>query len=149
MLIRRMTAQAVEKVARFESANFTQPWSKNAFIAALQSKDNILLVAEHDSEIIGYICMYVVLDEGEITNVAVAYSARGGGVGSLIMQEAFVCAAKVGVQRIVLEVRVSNEPAIGLYEKMGFKELGIRKGFYDMPKEDAYIMEYIVQKVGE
>lgn len=149
MLIRRMTAQDVEKVAQIESANFTQPWSENAFITALQSKDNILLVAERDSGIIGYICMYVVLDEGEITNVAVAQSSRGDGVGSLIMREAFGCAAKAGVQRIVLEVRVSNTPAIGLYKKMGFVELGIRKGFYDMPKEDAYIMEYIVQKVGE
>lgn len=146
MLIRRMTVSDAAKVAAIEAENFSQPWSENAFIKALESPDNILVVAqdETDEEIVGYICMYVALDEGEITNVAVAGRCRQKGIGRQLMSAVFEEAAVHGVNRIVLEVRISNMAAIGLYKKMGFVELGIRKGFYDLPKEDACIMEYTI-----
>ena len=101
---------------------------------------NIFLVAEEDGAICGYIGMYLSIDEGEITNVAVLPAKRGSGVGSMLLKHALACAAQEEIVQVVLEVRVSNEPAIRLYEKYGFKHCGIRKGFYDFPKEDAYIM---------
>jgi ribosomal-protein-alanine N-acetyltransferase len=89
----------------------------------------------------GYIGMYLAMDEGEITNVAVAASARKRGIGKALIRELVEKAARRGVSRIVLEVRVGNRPAIALYEQMGFRRIGTRKGFYDFPKEDADIME--------
>ena len=90
--------------------------------------------------IIGYVGMYISFEEGEITNVAVAEVLRKNGVGEALMKRLLADAQKLGMTRIVLEVRVSNAPAIRLYEKCGFKEIGIRKGFYDFPKEDGSIM---------
>ena len=142
MLVRKMTESDVARVALIEKANFSQPWSENAFLTAMDSSDNILVVAEAEGNILGYVCMYVSIDEGEITNVAVDESSRKKGVGVALLKHVFEEAKENDVSRIVLEVRVSNSPAIGLYKKLGFEELGIRKGFYDMPKEDASIMEY-------
>jgi ribosomal-protein-alanine N-acetyltransferase len=85
--------------------------------------------------------MYLAMDEGEITNVAVATSARRNGIGKALIRELTEKAARRGISRIVLEVRVGNRPAIALYERMGFRRIGTRKGFYDFPKEDADIME--------
>ena len=84
--------------------------------------------------------MYLSLDEGEITNVAVDEAYRGQHIGTRLMEQLLEEGWRGGLESIVLEVRVSNAPAIHLYEKMGFENLGVRKGFYDLPKEDAYIM---------
>jgi ribosomal-protein-alanine N-acetyltransferase len=92
-------------------------------------------------EVAGYIGMYLAMDEGEITNVAVAASARKRGIGKALIRELTEKAARRGISRIVLEVRVGNRPAIALYDQMGFRRIGTRKGFYDFPKEDADIME--------
>jgi ribosomal-protein-alanine N-acetyltransferase len=91
--------------------------------------------------IAGYIGMYQAIDEGEITNVAVFEPYRKRGIGRALLKALAAGAGARGVSRIVLEVRVSNHPAIALYEQMGFRKIGTRKGFYDFPKEDADIME--------
>ena len=88
----------------------------------------------------GYIGMYLAADEGEITNVAVDPACRRRGIGEGLLTEMKKRAADHKIARIVLEVRVSNEGAIRLYEKQGFSSVGIRRGFYELPKEDARIM---------
>ena len=90
--------------------------------------------------IAGYIGMYIALDEGEITNVAVFEPLRKQGTGSRLVQAMIQEARQRAVTRIVLEVRCSNEPAIQLYGKYGFLKVGVRKGFYEAPREDADIM---------
>ena len=99
-----------------------------------------ILVAEENNRIIGYIGMYLAMDEGEITNVAVAPVERCHGVGGMLLTELLKIAENKGVARIVLEVRASNDSAIRLYERNGFVQCGMRKGFYEFPKEDAYVM---------
>ena len=84
--------------------------------------------------------MYLAMDEGEITNVAVAPVERCHGVGGMLLTELLKIAENKGVARIVLEVRASNDSAIRLYERNGFVQCGMRKGFYEFPKEDAYVM---------
>lgn len=84
--------------------------------------------------------MYLAMDEGEITNVAVAQVERCHGVGGMLLTELLKIAENKGVARIVLEVRASNDSAIRLYERNGFVQCGMRKGFYEFPKEDAYVM---------
>lgn len=140
VVIRPMTQFDCAAAAALEKEVFSQPWSKQGFLDAIARTENIFFVAEEDGVVCGYIGMYLVLDEGEITNVAVALDKRGAGIGGMLLVESLAEASRRGVTQVVLEVRVSNVPAIHLYEKYGFVNYGIRKGFYDFPKEDAYIM---------
>ena len=107
---------------------------------AVNLGNTVFLVAEENNRIIGYIGMYLAMDEGEITNVAVAPVERCHGVGGMLLTELLKIAENKGVARIVLEVRASNDSAIRLYERNGFVQCGMRKGFYEFPKEDAYVM---------
>ena len=140
--VRRMQLTDTDAVSALEAAIFSQPWTKKGFEDALNMQNTIFLAAENEGKIAGYIGMYLSLDEGEITNVAVAPDTRRRGIGNELISQAKERAFKKGITRIILEVRVSNENAIHLYEKNGFKICGTRKGFYDFPKEDAYIMLY-------
>lgn len=140
--VRNMQMKDVWPVSRIEQEIFSKPWNYQGFVDALNLGNTIFLVAEEEGKIIGYIGMYLSLDEGEITNVAVAVTERQRGVGGLLLTEMKKEAERRSVARIVLEVRVSNDSAVRLYERSGFKNCGVRKGFYDMPKEDAYIMIY-------
>ncbi len=142
MIVRRMQKEDVSRVAEIEAKSFSQPWSEQAFLDACEDQAAVFLVAEDEEEVLGYAGMYVSFEEGEITNVAVNPVARRRGVGEAIILAMQEEASVLGVTRIVLEVRDHNEPAIGLYEKMQFSLVGIRKGFYDFPKEDARIMEW-------
>lgn len=141
-VLRAMRPEDTLEVSLLEAQIFSRPWSRQAFSESLGRSDTLFLTALDHGKIAGYIGMYVSLDEGEITNVAVAPGARRRGVGTLLLEELKRQALLRSVGRIILEVRVSNEGAIRLYEKSGFVCAGIRKGFYEMPKEDAYIMIY-------
>ena len=124
-IIRSMTAEDVAKVASLEAEIFSQPWSENAFLDSLCLPDTIFLVAEESGVIQGYIGMYLAADEGEITNVAVNPACRRRGIGEGLLTEMKKRAADHKIARIVLEVRVSNEGAIRVYEKQGFSSVGI------------------------
>lgn len=147
MIIRKMELSDVPQVAAIEQVTFSQPWSIQGFRDALSNPNTLFLVAQEDEEnpiavkhIAGYVGMYLAMGEGEITNVAVAEAFRRKGVGSLLMTELKKRAVEQEIGRIILEVRVSNAPAIGLYEQLGFCKVGTRKGFYSFPTEDADIM---------
>jgi ribosomal-protein-alanine N-acetyltransferase len=147
MMIREMTPMDADAAAFIEKETFSQPWSRQAFLDSLANPNTMFLTAvEECSEsddapaVMGYVGMYLAGDEGEITNVAVARDFRRKGIGRALILELVARAAERGVSRIVLEVRVSNHPAIALYEQMGFCRVGTRRGFYDFPKEDADIM---------
>ncbi len=140
--IRAMSPADVAAVGEIEEQAFSQPWSRQGFLDALGLDGTLFLVAEEEEKVLGYIGMYSAFEEGEITNVAVDVSDRCRGIGGMLLAEVQKTARQRGLLRIVLEVRVSNESAIRLYEKYGFVKQGVRKGFYDFPKEDAYIMIY-------
>ena len=138
--VRRMRLQDVEKVAEIERQVFSQPWSPQGFLDALALENTVFLVAEEHDRILGYVGMYFTSEEGEITNVAVSPQERCRGVGGMMLDAIKREAEKHSLERLILEVRVSNENAIRLYERKGFAHCGIRRGFYDFPKEDAYIL---------
>lgn len=142
VVIRPMQSRDCKAVSELEKEVFRLPWSEQGFLDALESQENIFLLAEEDGQVAGYLGMYIALDEGEITNVAVDPQKRKLGIGDKLIKEALILAKEKGVLTVVLEVRISNTPAIHLYEKNGFWMCGIRKGFYEFPKEDAYIMMY-------
>lgn len=147
MLIRTMRPADIEEVTRIEQASFSQPWTEDGFRVALESSDALLTVAEEGQKVVGYICMYQSFEEGEITNVAVDQAYRGRHIGKALLKKTVQMAKGRGVTRIILEVRVSNAPAICLYEEAGFQKLGIRKAFYDFPKEDAWMMDLKINHV--
>lgn len=140
MIIRTMQKGDVAAVAALEAQIFSMPWSAAGFADTLLREDVIFLVAYEQDELLGYVGIYCTLDEGEITNVAVAPAARRRGIARALLTELKRQLTCRNVAQIVLEVRVSNEPAIRLYEQMGFSVLGVRKNFYEKPTEDAYIM---------
>lgn len=137
--IRPMEPKDVEAAARLEAEIFTRPWSPQGFLDAITGSNTIFLVAV-GQELLGYCGMYCAADEGEITNVAVGPLARRQGVGSALMDRLLKESREAGICKCVLEVRISNEEAIHLYEKKGFTVAGIRKNFYESPFEDGYVM---------
>ena len=133
--VRAMQVKDAEQVSELEKMIFSQPWSYQGFVDSLSLPNTVFLVAEENNKILGYIGMYLSIDEGEITNVAVSPEMRCHGIGGMLLAEA----KKEAESR---SVRCSNNSAIRLYERNGFVNHGVRKGFYELPKEDAYIMIY-------
>lgn len=140
MQIRLMEIRDIPKVSQIEKETFSIPWSEQAFQEALEKEYTLFLIAEEKNQVKGYIGIYLAADEGEITNVAVGENFRRHHIGEHLVRKAMSEAVKKGAASIFLEVRCSNTPAIALYEKMGFSICGTRKGFYEKPKEDAYVM---------
>ena len=140
MKIREMTEADLEAVADLEAQIFSMPWSVQGFADILRREDVLFLVASEGDRLLGYVGVYCTADEGEITNVAVSKEARRRGVGRRLLEALTEALAKRAIFRIVLEVRVSNEAAIRLYEQMDFVVAGTRKNFYEKPTEDAYVM---------
>lgn len=141
--IKSMQPEHVTQVAAIAAEVFSQPWSKESFLQALQQENACFLVACDKERVLGYCCMYMAADEGEIDNVAVIPQARRLGIGNLLLKELTDRGRAHGVTRFFLEVRVSNEAAIHLYHSNGFTEQGIRRNFYRQPTEDACIMNRI------
>lgn len=140
MIIRRMRSDDLSEVVRIENDNFSMPWSMKSFEDSLSRDYNIYLVAEEDGKIAGYCGMLLSPFEGQINNVCVDKAFRCRGIGSKMLKSLLETGKERGITEFTLEVRKSNEKAIALYEKLGFVSEGIRKGFYDRPKEDAVIM---------
>ena len=113
MEIRRMSEADVFDVAAIEAKVFSQPWSEQGFRDALAMNHVIFLVAEEAGSILGYCGMYMALDEGEITNVAISEACRNRGYGEQLVTELMQQGRKHGIRRYVLEVRVSNDSLYG------------------------------------
>lgn len=144
MQVRRMTMDDCEQVAAIEAVSFSVPWSRQAFTETLQKENFRYFVAEENGEILGYCGFFFVLDEAEIPNVCVKESARRQGVGRQMMEVLITEASRLGMYRLLLEVRESNVAARTLYESLGFSADGLRKSFYEKPTEDAVLMSKIL-----
>lgn len=138
--IEHMTAEHIDQIAKLEKQCFCTPWSGEALRQELEVDNAVFLAAIYNNAVVGYVGMHNNLGEGYITNVAVDTNHRRMGVGQQLMLALFDYAADNNMQFISLEVRISNNAAISLYEKLGFENLGVRKGFYSHPTEDALIM---------
>jgi len=131
----------IPEVMSIERESYSTPWAEGAFLyEVLHNQVAHYIVALFDNKVIGYTGMWMVLDEGHITNVAVQPQWRNQNVGFMLMRELMRTAIRKGLTKMTLEVRPSNRPAISLYEKLGFKEYGKRKKYYTDNNEDAIIM---------
>jgi ribosomal-protein-alanine N-acetyltransferase len=149
MQIRKMEARDAAEVAKIEAENFSVPWSEQSFLDSILLEHTLFLVAEETGKIAGYCGIYLTAEEGELVNIAVIQSMRRKGMARCLLEEAVRILLENGVEALYLEVRVSNEPAIRLYESMGFSTEGIRKGFYEKPREDARIMKLEMEKAAQ
>ncbi len=136
-----MQIDDLDQVMEIEEESFSIPWTANGFFTFLIREDALFLVSEDDNTINGYIGLICAPPEGDITNVAVRSSEINKGIGKALVSEMISRAHEKGVDDIFLEVRVSNVPAIRLYEAYGFENMGIRKNYYERPTEDAFIMK--------
>lgn len=139
-MIRKMKHNDVEAVAQLEIECFSHPWSEESLKKEVENTNSFFLVYEKEQKIIGYIGMYLIVDEADITNIAITKSYRGKGYGRKLLMEAINQVFIENYQAITLEVRESNQAAIHLYEETGFEIEGMRKNFYDYPTENALIM---------
>ncbi len=130
----------VPELARLEREVFSSPWSEKALTDTISGNASLFLVCEKDGQVAGYVGSYIVSDEAAITNVAVFPEYRRRRIAEALVEELKRRAREKSCTVITLEVRVSNAPAISLYEKLGFKTVGCRRGFYSHPREDAYVM---------
>ena len=140
MMILRMNEGHVAHVAQLEKICFSDPWSENSVASELKNKLALWLVAEENGQVAGYIGSQTCGDESDVMNVAVHPDFRRRGIAEALV-DALVKELKAIESRcLTLEVRASNAPAIALYEKLGFTEIGRRKNYYRNPREDALIM---------
>lgn len=113
-----------------ENACFTDPWTENMITAEYARNDFFGLIAEDEGVFVGYVAATALFEDGEIAKIAVLPDFRGKGFGKLLMDEAFAEFKKRGVERVFLEVREGNVPAVGLYLDCGFQKTRLRKRYY-------------------
>jgi ribosomal-protein-alanine N-acetyltransferase len=139
--VRPLVAKDVDAVVSIETEAFSSPWRRETFLDLIDRPGLELLVLEdRQSGIIGYAVLWCILDQGELANMAVRPSFRGRGLGGFLLSKVLDVARERGVESVYLEVRVSNESAVRLYTQFGFSDVGVRRLYYDHPREDARVM---------
>jgi ribosomal-protein-alanine N-acetyltransferase len=130
----------VQALGQIERTSFGDPWTDRSLEEAVRSSHGMGLVAVQRAEVVGYLLARQVGGSGEILNLAVAPRARRKGVGRALLGRGLRDLAGVGVLEVFLEVRESNQAARALYEAEGFRVVGVRKGYYRSPLEDALVL---------
>ena len=140
MIVRAWEEKDVVAIADIEQKSFTDPWTESMLFDTLRFPVYHTFLAEEGGQVCGYGCLIVLFEDAELANIAVAPTHRGQGVGKLLMEKMHEHAKSLGAERMLLEVRVSNKNAIGLYEKYGYEKYGLRENYY-ADGEDAYLMQ--------
>ncbi len=130
----------ISAIMEIERISQSSAWSEQSFRNEIRSSHAIFLVAIYQSKVIGYAGAWIIVDEAHITTVAIHPDHRRKHFGQALIQELITRSRDAGATCSTLEVRVSNEPAIKLYEKFGFEACGLRKRYYPDNHEDAAIM---------
>lgn len=140
--IRRMTEQDIPAVAELEKLCFSSPWSAESLRNELENPLAVFLAAREGDRLAGYAGLHHVLDEGFIANVAVAPDYRRTGVARALVTWLIGFGREIGLRTITLEVRAGNAAARALYGSLGFADVGLRRGYYQKPPEDAVLMTF-------
>ena len=134
----------LDAVLAIERVSFSQPWTADMFRAELTENPSAwFFVAVAEADIVGYIGGWLVVDDLQVVSLAVRPDARRRRVATRLLAHLFDHAG-APVHRASLEVRRSNREAIAMYEQFGFRRVGVRRGYYDEPKEDAIVMEWVM-----
>ena len=140
MILKTMNAAHVAQIAALEKICFSDPWSERSIASELDNKLAFWLVATDGETVAGYIGSQTVMEETDMMNVAVHPDFRRQGIAEALVSGLVEHLKAMGSHCLTLEVRASNAPAIALYEKLGFAEIGRRKNYYRNPREDALIL---------
>ena len=140
IIFTEMKAEHVPQVAQLEKLCFADPWSEMSIASELQSIWSYWVVAVQEDAVVGYIGSQSSVDESDVMNVAVHPDWRRQGIAERLIETLIAELKNRGSHALLLEVRASNAPAIALYEKLGFRQVGLRKNYYRNPKEDALIL---------
>jgi ribosomal-protein-alanine N-acetyltransferase len=141
MILRDMTEADLDAVLRIEREVHSHPWTLGNFSDALRSKYQCK-VYEAENQMLGYAVMMLAVDEAELLDIVIDAKHQHQGGGRKLLEEMMALARRHEMRRLVLEVRASNKPAIGLYLKVGFAEIGLRREYYpaENGREDAILM---------
>jgi len=140
--LRKLKLRDLSAIEEIERASYPTPWSRSMFAGELAKPSSICLGAvdgERD-ELVGYLIISRYVDAWHVMNIAVAPAHRRKGIARALMERLFEITARDARRGYTLEVRVSNDAAIRLYEALGFRARGIRRGYYTDNREDALIM---------
>ena len=140
MIIEKMNASHVPQIAELEKVCFADPWSVTSIETELTSRLSLWLVAMEGDTLVGYVGSQTVIDESDVMNIAVHPDYRRQGIAEALVGALEKALRQRGSRALTLEVRDSNVPAITLYDKLGFTQVGLRKNYYRNPKEDARIL---------
>ena len=137
-----LEASQIDEVVAIEEASFTNPWTREMYLAELENQgvSYCYLARDEAGVAVGFCSFWRVLDELHINNLAVMPDRRRTGVASALLAYILAEGAKLGARRATLEVRRSNESARRLYERFGFTVAGVRRGYYTKPNEDALVL---------
>ena len=132
----------LDAILAIEQASFTNPWTREMYLAELQNTGVSFFFIAKDSgrRAVGFCSFWRVLDEVHINNLAVLPASRRQGVGTALLMRVLSEGARLGMRRATLEVRQSNDAARELYERFGFSVAGVRHGYYSNPVEDALVL---------
>lgn len=145
IILRDMNPADVAGIVCIEQRVHASPWSCGNFTDALTS-NYVCKVCEAEGEILGYVVFMVALDEAHLLNIGIATEYQRKGLGRWLLGATMKMARACNAHRMLLEGRLSNAAALGLYRDVGFREIGLRRGYYstDNGREDAVVMEYLL-----
>ena len=131
MIVRDIEEKDLDKILRMEKENFPDPWPKDSFIYDMNNEVADVKVLESDGQVIGYYVVYYMFENADIGNICIDASYQGKGYGEYLLKDLIKNCIKKEVEFLHLEVRIDNDKAYNLYEKMGFIKTRIRKGYYN------------------
>ena len=136
-----VTAAHIPQIEALERQCFSMPWTAELLQSQMKgSQHEFIAAVSPEGNVLGYVGMMYVLDEGYISNVAVSPEHRRQGIADALIDRLCKICEGLSLSFVTLEVRAGNAPAIALYEKHGFRSVGLRKNYYERPKEDALLM---------
>jgi ribosomal-protein-alanine N-acetyltransferase len=138
--IRQATPSDLSDILAIERESFADPWSLEMFQAELAHPFSFLWIVEEEGEVLAFVCFWFIEDEIHLLDLAVAYRHRRGRIASLVIQHLMTWSQGQGGRKIFLEVREGNDAGRQLYQRMGFKVIQRRAGYYQKPREDALVM---------
>ena len=142
--LRHLVLDDLEKIDEIERRAYPTPWSRSMFAGELAKPTSICLGAfeadAEEGELVGYLVVSRYVDAWHVMNIAVDPDHRGRGIAKMLLERLFELTIDDAHRGYTLEVRVSNETAIALYERLGFEARGLRRGYYTDNREDALIM---------
>lgn len=143
MQIRAYMPDDLADILSLDQQCFSHSWSQGSWESSLASEQYRCFVLEEQGELAGFLLISFVLDEGELLKIGVAPAQRGKALGKALLEYGLRWWKQQGICQIFLEVRESNQPAIYLYENAGFEHIGVRKNYYQNPKENAVLYQKI------